>query len=223
MLGSKNILKAALPPFPPAGLCLFLLFFPFVFPLFSPFLWRCDCPTRRAQNSPFPTEISTRGHALFPHPQKEKKPKRNLTQHLQTPILQRKKQRETPRWLKHRPGREEPRGTSSKTWSPPSSNPPPPPKLLSLDFAKKGRKRGAGTPSWGRGAGRGRAAIPLRGRQVARQSKVAVAARRRARGLGAPRTDLGLTTPRSSLFVTIEHELPLEVISENLRLVNKST
>lgn len=32
-----------------------------------------------------------------------------------------------------------------------------------------------------------------------------------------------LTILGSSLFVTIEHELPLEVISENLRLVNKST
>ena len=155
MLGSKNILKAALPPFPPAGLCLFLLFFPFVFPLFSPFLWRCDCPTRRAQNSPFPTEISTRGHALFPHPQKEKKPKRNLTQHLQTPILQRKKQRETPRWLKHRPGREEPRGTSSKTWSPPSSNPPPPPQTPLFGFCKEGQKKGSGDPELGSGCGSG--------------------------------------------------------------------
>lgn len=82
---------------------------------------------------------------------------------------------------------------------------------------ERGPQVGAG------GAGRGRAALLPRGRQVARQSKVARAARRRARGLGAPRTDLGLTTPRSSLFVTIEHELPLEVISENLRLVNKST
>lgn len=32
-----------------------------------------------------------------------------------------------------------------------------------------------------------------------------------------------LTTIISSSFVTMEHELPLEVISEDLRLVNKGT
>lgn len=37
------------------------------------------------------------------------------------------------------------------------------------------------------------------------------------------RIESALTILGSSLFVTIEHELPLEVISENLRLVNKST
>lgn len=92
-----------------------------------------------------------------------------------------------------------------------------------LGFWKEGERGERGPQVGAGGAGRGRAALLPRGRQVARQSKVARAARRRARGLGAPRTDLGLTTPRSSLFVTIEHELPLEVISENLRLVNKST
>lgn len=41
--------------------------------------------------------------------------------------------------------------------------------------------------------------------------------------LSEARIESALTILRSSLFVTIEHELPLEVISENLRLVNKST
>ncbi|TNN51616.1 hypothetical protein EYF80_038192 [Liparis tanakae] len=35
--------------------------------------------------------------------------------------------------------------------------------------------------------------------------------------------DWSLTTIISSSFVTMEHELPLEVISEDLRLVNKGT
>ncbi|KAK5851213.1 hypothetical protein PBY51_002024 [Eleginops maclovinus] len=44
--------------------------------------------------------------------------------------------------------------------------------------------------------------------------------------LGAQRggtIDWSLTTIISSSFVTMEHELPLEVISEDLRLVNKGT
>lgn len=41
--------------------------------------------------------------------------------------------------------------------------------------------------------------------------------------LSEARIESALTILGSSLFVTIEHELPLEVISENLRLVNKST
>lgn len=53
--------------------------------------------------------------------------------------------------------------------------------------------------------------------------KMALSART---ALGAQRggtIDWSLTTIISSSFVTMEHELPLEVISEDLRLVNKGT
>ena len=53
--------------------------------------------------------------------------------------------------------------------------------------------------------------------------KMALSARTALRAQRGGTIDWSLTTIISSSFVTMEHELPLEVISEDLRLVNKGT